>query len=331
MSRICIKLFIKNYFNVYSNSYDSLNYIAQVYNEDPLNVDPSANLIIPNGTDDFISEVLNEETQLAPEDDDYQIVNNIDERKQRLTEDNLIFASNFSYIKDKRESLFDEDFSIFKAKFELAGNVLASISKILDLKKNSDDHYELFGVAYSQYAKIEFDYIKHWSFGKDKVLAIRNFFGIAIPYGNSSNIPFTKSFFAGGANDNRAWTAYDLGPGSSDRLDEFNEANMKLAFSVEYRYNLFGNVNGVFFIDAGNIWNVLDDVTDDNATFNGLASLKDIGIGSGFGLRYDFGFFVLRVDTGFKTYDPSYQDQNRWFNDYNFGNAVYNIGINYPF
>ena len=321
----------ENYFNVYSNSYDSLNDIAQVYNEDPLNVDPSGNLIIPNGTDDFISEVLNEETQLAPEDDDYQIVNNIDERKQRLTEDNLIFASNFSYIKDKRESLFDEDFSIFKAKFELAGNVLASISKILDLKKNSDDHYELFGVAYSQYAKIEFDYIKHWSFGKDKVLAIRNFFGIAIPYGNSSNIPFTKSFFAGGANDNRAWTAYDLGPGSSDRLDEFNEANMKLAFSVEYRYNLFGNVNGVFFIDAGNIWNVLDDVTDDNATFNGLASLKDIGIGSGFGLRYDFGFFVLRVDTGFKTYDPSYQDQNRWFNDYNFGNAVYNIGINYPF
>ena len=133
------------------------------------------------------------------------------------------------------------------------------------------------------------------------------------------------------ANDNRAWTAYNLGPGSSDSNDEFNEANMKLAFSIEHRYNLFGNVNGAFFIDAGNIWNALDDVEDDNATFDDLSSLKDIAVGAGFGLRYDFSFFVLRGDIGFKTYDPSYRDQNRWFNDFNFANAVYNIGINYPF
>jgi hypothetical protein len=56
-----------------------------------------------------------------------------------------------------------------------------------------------------------------------------------------------------------------------------------------------------------------------------------LAIGSGFGLRYDFGFFVLRGDIGFKAYDPSYREQNRWFNDFNFNNAVYNIGINYPF
>ena len=70
---------------------------------------------------------------------------------------------------------------------------------------------------------------------------------------------------------------------------------------------------------------------DPNATFTSLKSLKDIAIGSGFGLRYDFGFFVLRGDIGFKTYDPSYREKNRWFKDYNFKNAVYNIGINYPF
>lgn len=321
----------ENYFNIFQTSYESLNDIAQVYNENPLNVDNSGNLTIPNGSDNFTSEVLGEETQLVPEDEDYQSVNDIDQRKQRLIEDNLIFTTSFGYTKDKRESLFDEDFSIFKVKLELAGNVLASTSKILGLKKNSDGRYELFGVAYSQYVKTEFDYIKHWDLGGNKVLAIRSFFGIAIPYGNSSNIPFTKSFFAGGVNDNRAWTAFSLGPGSSDSNNEFNEANMKLAFNIEYRYNLFGNVKGAFFIDTGNIWNVLDDVTDDSATFNDFSSLKDIAIGSGFGLRYDFGFFVLRGDIGFKTYDPSIKDQNRWFNDYNFGNAVYNIGINYPF
>jgi outer membrane protein assembly factor BamA len=321
----------ENYYSVYQNSYESLNNISLVYNENPLNLDTAGNLIIPDGADNFTSEVLGEETQLIPGDDDYQTVNNINERKQRLTENNLIFASSFSYTKDKRESLFDENFSIFKVKLEIAGNVLATTSKILGLKKNSDDRYELFGVAYSQYAKTEFDYIKHWSLGGDNVLALRSYFGIAIPYGNSTNIPFSKSFFAGGANDNRAWTAYNLGPGSSDSNNEFNEANMKLAFSLEYRYNLFGNVKGAFFIDAGNIWNALDDVEDKDAKFTGFSSLKDIAIGTGFGLRYDFGFFVLRGDIGFKTYDPSFKDQNRWFNEFNFGHAVYNIGINYPF
>ncbi len=65
-----------------------------------------------------------------------------------------------------------------------------------------------------------------------------------------------------------------------------------------------------------------DDVTDPKATFTNFASLKDIAIGSGFGLRYDFGFAVFRFDIGFKNLDPSYPENNRWFNDYNFSNAV---------
>jgi hypothetical protein len=48
-------------------------------------------------------------------------------------------------------------------------------------------------------------------------------------------------------------------------------------------------------------------------------------------LRYDFGFFVFRLDTGFKTHNPALPEGERWFKEYNFNNAVYNIGINYPF
>ena len=72
-------------------------------------------------------------------------------------------------------------------------------------------------MAFSQYVKTEFDYIKHWDLGKKNVLAMRSYFGIAIPYGNSTNIPFAESFFAGGPNDNRAWTAYNLGPGATKK------------------------------------------------------------------------------------------------------------------
>lgn len=316
-----------NYFGVYQNSYDRLNQIAKNINY----INSSNDLSIPQGTDNFIDDVLNNNTILNPDDDSYEDINNISQRKDRLTADNLIFSSSFNYVKDRRENLFDNDFTIFRLRIKAAGNLLTNLSKVINLNKNSDNKYELFGVPFSQFIKTELDLVKHWDLGKKNVLAVRSYFGIAIPYGNSDNIPFAESFFAGGPNDIRAWTAYNLGPGSSLSTNEFNEANMKLTLSAEQRFNLVGRFNGAVFIDAGNIWNVLDDVEDEQATFEGLDALKNIAIGSGFGLRYDFSFFVLRLDVGFKTYDPSRPIGTRWFKNYNFGNAVYNIGINYPF
>jgi outer membrane protein assembly factor BamA len=316
-----------NYFGVYQNSYDRLNQIAR----DIDYINPDDNLSIPDGADAFINDVLTNNTSLTPDNENYEDVNNISQRKDRLTEDNLIFSSSFNYVKDRRESLFDNDFSIFRFRVEVAGNLFTNLSNVFNLDRNSNGKYEIFGVPYSQFIKTEFDYVKHWDLGKKNVFAIRSYFGIAIPYGNSDNIPFAKSFFAGGPNDIRAWTAYNLGPGSSLSTNEFNEANMKITLSAEQRFNLVGRFYGALFVDAGNIWNVLDDVEDRKATFKGFNSLEDIAVGSGFGLRYDFSFFVLRLDVGFKTYDPSRPIGNRWFKDYNFANAVYNIGINYPF
>lgn len=320
-----------NYFGVYQNSYNSLNTISHHYNTDPSYYNENGNLIIPTGANAFIGDVLNPNSGLNVSENDLSTVRNISQRQDRLTENNLIISSSFNYVKTRRENILDNDFSIVRFRLEFAGNILSNIAKISGAPKNQNGRYDIFGVAFSQYTKAELDYVKYWDLGKKNVLAIRSYFGIAIPYGNSGNIPFSKSFFAGGPNDNRAWTAYNLGPGSLKSTNEFNEANFKLHFSVEERFNLFGSLYGAFFVDAGNIWNVFDDVTDKAQTFDNLSSLKDIAVGSGFGLRYDFRFFVLRGDIGFKTYDPSYNLGDRWFKDYNFGNAVYNIGINYPF
>jgi len=322
-----------NYFGVYTNSFSRLNTIARDINyigsDESLENSGLSNPFSP--ADQFISEVLTGNTLLTEADDDYADVNNIDERKERLTENNLIFSTSFDYKKDKRQNIFDNDFSVFKWRVELAGNLLSNLSNVFGAPKNDDGNYDIFGVTFSQYIKTEIDYIKYFDFGRRNILALRSYAGIAIPYGNSNSIPFAKSFFAGGPNDNRAWTAYNLGPGNSSTTNEFNEANFKIHFSAEQRFNLFGNFRGAFFVDAGNIWNVFDNVEDTAATFTDFSSLKDIAVGSGFGVRYDFDFFVLRFDTGFKTYDPSQEEGNRWFKTYNFRNAVYNIGINYPF
>ena len=325
----------ENYFSVYQNSFSRLDNIAiESYNT------PSSFITTNSGgqpelmismADEFINLVSADNNFQNSNPNDFQTVRNIKERKNRLTQNNFILASNFNYVRNSKENAFDTNFSIFRLKFEFAGNLLYNFSELLDLKNNTDGAYEVNGVPFSQYIKTEVDQIKLWDLGGSNVLALRSFFGIAIPFNNASSIPFSKSFFAGGSNDNRAWTAYDLGPGTSDNNNEFNEANMKLAFSFEYRFKLFGKMNGAFFTDAGNIWNVLDDVTDQKATFNNIESLKDLAVGAGFGFRYDFDFFILRLDTGFKAYDPTYGNSKRWLNDFNFSNAVYNIGINYPF
>lgn len=325
---------VANYFNVYRNSYSELNDIVQFpgVQTNPEFLNENEELIIPEGADNFI-EGVNNGTGMTTglNADQRQNIINIRERKNRLTEDNLIFASNYTYFWNTKENLYDQEFSRFRFKIETAGNFLSAISGIANFTKNENGNEEILGVAYSQYAKTELDFIKHWDLENNNIFALRAFGGIAIPYGNANSIPFARSFFAGGPNDNRAWQAYDLGPGSSGGRNEFNEANMKLALNLEYRYNLFGALNSALFIDVGNIWNVADIVEDEASTFESFSDLRDIAVGSGFGLRYDFNFFVLRFDIGFKTYDPARPLGERWFKDYNFNNAVYNVGINYPF
>ncbi len=325
-----------NYFNIYINSFEDLNNLA-LSNSDNVNpehfttnVNGNLQLSVPIGAQNFINDIENG-TVSGFTNAQTNSINTIAERQERLIEDNLIVSANFSYIYNNRENLFDNTFSRLATRLELAGNALDLFANVANTSTNEDGKSSLFGVTYSQYVKTEVDYSKHWDLGNNNVFAVRAFGGIAIPYGNSDNIPFISSFFAGGSNDNRAWQAYDLGPGSSGSPDEFNEANMKLAFNAEYRFNLLGPIKGALFTDAGNIWNVLDNVEDGGATFNGLTSLEELGVGSGFGLRVDFDFFIVRFDVGFKTYNPALPQGNRWLREYNFANAVYNIGINYPF
>ncbi len=322
-----------NYFNVYRNSYDDLNVIARnnLMDGNPL-YDPEAEgpvLEIPNGAQSFINQV--QDGNIAVNPDELLQVNRIEERRQRLTEDNLILATSFTFTRNTRRDIFDDGFTSFRAKIESAGNLLRLASDGLNLAQDANGNRKVLGVVFSQYIKSELTLVKHWDFGNDNVLATRAFGGLAVPYGNSNSIPFIRSFFAGGANDNRAWQAYRLGPGRTNSPNEFNEANLKLAFNVEERFSVFGDLKGALFVDVGNIWNALDNVNDPRARFNGIKSLEDIAVGSGFGLRYDFNFFVLRFDVGFKTYDPALDKGNRWFTNFTLNDAVLNVGINYPF
>lgn len=322
-----------NYFNVYTSSYDALNEIAKKpeYNVNPSYFDQEQNLIVENGTNSFIQDVLSATPSINTTPTDFSAIKSIEERRIRLIENDFILATSFSFSKTTKKDISDNNFYLFKTKIESAGSLLSLFANATNIEKSSNGRFELFDLEYSEYIKTEFDYIKHWGFSKETVFALRSFFGIAIPFGNSNNIPFSRSYYSGGSNDNRAWNPFRLGPGSTGGVNDFNEANMKLAVSAEFRFQLVGNLKGALFVDAGNIWNVLDNTEDRKAQFTGLKDLENIAIGSGFGMRYDFGLFVFRLDLGFKTYNPANEMNRRWLKDFGIGRSVLNFGINYPF
>jgi outer membrane protein assembly factor BamA len=316
-----------NYFNVYRSSYKALNQFATAYGANPSYFDTNGNLVINDGVNSFLNDVST--GIIVPSINDKKAINSIIEQKSRLTEDNLIVASSVSFSKTSQKDLTDNNFYAIKAKVESAGNLMSLLTGAS--KQTQDGSKTAFGVAFSQYIKTEFEYIKHWDLRRERVLAAKAFCGVAIPYGNSNSVPFSRSYFAGGTNDIRAWQSYGLGPGKTGSINDFNEANMKLLFSTEFRFNIFQQLNGAIFIDAGNIWNISDIATNPDAVFSGLKSLKNIAIGSGFGFRYDFRFFVIRLDLGFKTYNPANIENEKWFKEMRFNKSVINIGINYPF
>lgn len=318
---------IKNYFNVYSNSYDLINEIAKDYTNDSKYF-INGNLGIPNGINLFINDALTI-LKSSINTDDLNKIGYINNRKKRLTTNNLIIGSSFS-VSNNYDNRYDKNnFNQWRVKFKSAG-LLTNVFMRKNIV-NADGFKTISNIPFSQFFKSELSYIKHWDIGENSTIATRYFLGFAIPYGNSENIPFSESFFGGGSNDNRAWEVYRLGPGSSGAKDEFNEGNFKIALNFEYRFKMLGRFNGALFTDIGNIWNLLDDTDDSSRKFDGFKDLNELAIGSGFGLRYDSGLFVFRLDMGLKTYNPALTKERRWFKDFSLKKAVFNIGLNYPF
>ena len=314
---------IENYFNIYSNSYEELNLISKKYTSDPKYF-INNELSIPNGINLFINDILNENLVVA--NDDYSLASYIEGRRKRLIANNLIIGSSFQ-LSNNYDNRYDKrNFKQWKLKLKSSGNLASLVSK-----KNNQGKKLVSDLEFSQFIKMEYSFIRHWDISDNSIFALRYFGGIAVPFGNSDNIPFSESFFGGGSNDNRAWEVYKLGPGSSGAKNEFNEANFKLALNLEYRFKMFGNFNGALFSDIGNIWNIFDDTNESSRSFDGFKDLDELAIGSGFGLRYDSGLFIFRLDMGLKTYNPYLAKNRRWFKDFSLNKAVFNIGLNYPF
>jgi outer membrane protein insertion porin family len=193
---------------------------------------------------------------------------------------------------------------------------------------------KLFNVPYSQYIRGEIDFRHYLSFSQTTILASRITGGIGYAWGNSSTMPFVKEFFAGGANDIRAFRSRSLGPGTyyaGNRDTAFiadQPGDIKLEMNTELRFKLFSVVHWAFFADAGNIWTLRYDSSRVGSQFNSNW-LNQLGIGVGTGLRLDISILLIRLDLGVPVREPWLPKGTQWVFDTK--NMVLNFAIGYPF
>lgn len=225
----------------------------------------------------------------------------------------------------------------FRGAVELAGNTLFAISKLTDAKKDKLGHYSLFDINYSQFVKWDADFSKTLILDNKNTLAFHAGLGIAVPYGNSSAIPFERRYFAGGANSVRGWGVRELGPGSmlvTDSTTFVDQAgDIRLDLNVEYRSRLFWKLQLAAYIDAGNIWTIRSYSFQPDGCFKFNKFYKEIAVSYGLGLRLDFDFFLVRFDTGMKAYNPQERGNARWaVLRPNFkNNFAWHFAVGYPF
>ena len=134
-------------------------------------------------------------------------------------EDHFIMRMGYSFYHSNKNDAspiskrYQPDVYTIRVAAETAGNLMYGISNIIGQKKENGS-YKVFGINYSQYFKVDADYSYTHSFNPRSSLAFHVGAGAAVPYGNSSVVPFEKRFYAGGANSVRGWGVRTLGPGS---------------------------------------------------------------------------------------------------------------------
>lgn len=223
--------------------------------------------------------------------------------------------------------------------------------------------------SFSQYLKLEGDYNWYKAFTPKSSIAARISLGIARPFGYTTDVPYVKQFYVGGPNSIRGWTIRELGPGGyvdsltldqknrgRNRLLFYQTGDLKLEFSVEYRFPMFFLLNGAIFLDGGNVWTLRNDPDRPGSQFLFRAKrlentqvkypvndafYKQIALNGGFGLRLDLSYFIIRLDAGVKLRSPyplspqgeNVSASNYWYNFKGWGinDINFNLGLGYPF
>lgn len=250
--------------------------------------------------------------------------------------DQFIPAMQYTFTYDNSSRPLSRSITHFDFTVKEAGNLINGVST-LSGRKYSEEDKEIFGTPYAQFIKLQGQLINYFKLTDNSTLATRLKGGVIWSYGNSSFAPYSEMFFIGGANSIRAFTARSFGPGSYyepalRRMSVFQVGDILLEANAEYRFKMLSNLYGALFLDAGNIWMLKEDLFYEGGKIGETNFLKSIALGTGFGLRYDLKFLVLRLDLGIGIHAPYDTGKRGYYNIPKFKDGIgIHFAVGYPF
>jgi len=259
----------------------------------------------------------------------------LSQRKKAQYTSHLLLGFRYSLTYNTQKINQSGSFFYLKADLETSGNLLSLLNNTKLITKNEDGYYEIFGIRYAQYVRGSFDFRQHIDLGRDNWFVTRQFIGIGIPYGNSQDLPFERSFYAGGANGLRGWLYRTVGPGGyvPGGKDIEKIGDIQLELNAEYRFPIYNIFKGAVFVDAGNVWTYQPIETMPNAEFKFDTFYNQLAFDAGFGLRLDVSFLILRFDLAYALRNPYPNSSGSYwrFDNKLRNNLKLQVGIGYPF
>lgn len=250
--------------------------------------------------------------------------------------DQFVPSISYTYTYDN-SSLDKKNTFWFQTSVTSSGNLLSCFYAMAG-KSFKEENKNLFGNPFSQFAKVSAELRYTYKINNKHSIATRLMGGLARAYGNASVVPYSDQFYVGGANSIRAFTIRSIGPGCYHPKEENKYSyidqtgDIKLEANIEYRFNIFGDLNGAVFLDAGNVWLFKYDELRPGAEFSLKDFYKNIALGTGAGLRYDLDIIVLRLDVGIGLHAPYDTGKKGYYNITSFGKGLgFHFAIGYPF
>jgi outer membrane protein insertion porin family len=263
---------------------------------------------------------------------------------EKSYKEQFISGGSYSYTYSEQMLSGKKLQSYFHLGSEVAGNTFWLANTIGGVKSSAANSSKIVGSVYSQFAKLSVEGRTYYNFKDKNKLAVRIFAGIAKPYGNSSILPYSKQFFSGGPNSLRAFQINSVGPGTyNQKTDTLGilqlGGDIKLEANAEYRFGIYSFLKGALFVDAGNVWLNKSNPSNLGSPFLFSKFMDQMAVGTGFGLRIDVSFFILRFDLAMPLRKPWLEDNHRWVtNQIDFhssawrkDNLMLNVAIGYPF
>ena len=250
----------------------------------------------------------------------------------------LIAGISGSYVFNNQIKDIHGNASNVRFNWETAGNLVGALSHLLSKPEPNRDHYNVFGIRYSQYFRTDLSFSRREVLGAKTSIAYRLYAGAGLAYGNSTEIPIDRLFYAGGSNSMRGWAARTLGPGGvaiseEQKIYPSQVGNMKIEANLEFRFPIWSMFNGAVFFDAGNVYMIGQKNREypEGSVFRFNDFYKNIGFNTGLGIRLDISFAILRFDWGIRLYDPNQPMGERWIHNFRWKNTALNFGVGYPF